>query len=198
MSKLDIMIDTCSFRIQTSKLCTLLIEPDWFAYISQWVNVPPNYPPIIANLGKKKHCGVRHRALSQNVPCATAVRPRLSLAFVPRQKPVKTDVTREHGDRGFTMETGARDASKKGDHRGNGPDVGADRAGRRARKGGFDNFLQFAPRQHMPLNSRGLRRYKVYKDLRPPCTYVEVRIHIHVPRGGGGSLHAARGRAAPQ
>lgn len=42
----------------------------------------------------------------------------------------------------------------------------------------------------MPLNSRGLRRYKVYKDLRPPCTYVEVRIHIHVGRGGG--LHVAR------
>jgi len=36
----------------------------------------------------------------------------------------------------------------------------------------------------MPLNSRGLRRYKVYKDLRPPCTYVEVCIHIHVTRGG--------------
>jgi len=43
----------------------------------------------------------------------------------------------------------------------------------------------------MPLNSRGLRRYKVYKDLRSPCTYVEVRIHIHVPRGGG--LHVAQG-----
>jgi len=43
----------------------------------------------------------------------------------------------------------------------------------------------------MPLNSRGLRRYKVYKDLRSPCTYVEVRIHIHVARAGG--LHVAQG-----
>lgn len=104
---------------------------------------------------------------------------------------------RARGQR-FTMETGAQDASKKGDHRGNGPDVGANRARRRARKGGFDNFLQFASRRHMPLNSRGLRRYKVYKDLRPSCTYVEVRIHIRVPRARGGVLHVARGCAVPQ
>jgi len=39
------------------------------------------------------------------------------------------------------METGARDASKKGDHRGNDPDVGADRAQSRAREGGFRQFF---------------------------------------------------------
>lgn len=33
------------------------------------------------------------------------------------------------------METGTRDASKKGDHRGNGPDVGADDVGRTRAKG---------------------------------------------------------------
>lgn len=69
----------------------------------------------------------------------------------------------------------------------------------RACEGGFDNFLQFALRRHMPLNSRGLRRYKVYKDLRPPRTYVEVRIHIHVTRGGytwrdGAAIKARRDR----
>lgn len=59
----------------TSTLFTLLIESGRFACVSQWVNVPSNYPRIIAMRieGKKKQrCVVRHRALSQDVPCATS------------------------------------------------------------------------------------------------------------------------------
>lgn len=121
---------------------SFLVESDWFA-----IRISLGERPVElstdncdANWGKK-NITLRCSPPSSFSGCRCTTSSALSLAFVPRQKPVKTDVTREYGDRGFTMETGARDASKKGDHRGNGPDVGADHAGRRACKGGFRQFF---------------------------------------------------------
>lgn len=101
---------------------------------------------------------------------------------------------RARGQR-FTMETGARDVSRRRVTIEEMAPTQGRTAPRGVREGGFDNFLQFASRRHMPLNSRGLRRYKVYKDLRPSCirTSKSVFIYTYIARGRGRGLHVAAG-----
>ena len=75
-----------------------------------------------ANYEKNIRCVIQIDFFLRTFP-SVAVRTNASryvssFAFVPKQKPVKTDVTRKHGDRSSPWKR----ENKKGDHRGNGPD----------------------------------------------------------------------------